>query len=99
MKRCSKCGVEKNESLFYFRNKKKSILRSACKECTLEAQSHYNQNDEYQKQYYQNNKSRKQFARKNNRSKRNQDAKIRRKNDPMYRVRQNISNTINAMLK
>jgi hypothetical protein len=36
MKTCSKCGNEKEESEFFFKNEKKKILHSCCKECKRE---------------------------------------------------------------
>lgn len=33
MKKCSKCGLEKNECDFFFKNKEKNILHSICKDC------------------------------------------------------------------
>lgn len=36
MKKCAKCKADKNESEFSFKNKKKNILHSYCKECKRE---------------------------------------------------------------
>jgi hypothetical protein len=95
--------MEKDDGSFYLRNKKNGILRSACKECFIKDNTVYRKNNkdniaEYDKVYYQNNKDKKQELRKNNKDKRNNNAKHRRKHDPMFRIRQNISNMINVML-
>jgi hypothetical protein len=45
MKTCSKCKTEKEESEFFFKNKKKNILHSCCKECKREIDRiSYNEN-------------------------------------------------------
>jgi formate dehydrogenase assembly factor FdhD len=36
MKKCSKCGIEKDECEFFFRNKNKNILHTTCKMCKRE---------------------------------------------------------------
>ena len=36
MKKCSKCGIEKDESDFFFKNKEKNHLHSMCKICKRE---------------------------------------------------------------
>ncbi len=38
MKKCSRCGKEKNKSEFNFQNKDKGMYVSACKECVNKAQ-------------------------------------------------------------
>lgn len=46
MKQCPRCELEKEESEFYFKNKKKDILSSYCKICQKE----------FNKTHYRNNK-------------------------------------------
>ena len=36
MKKCCKCGVEKDESEFFFKNKSKNLLHTTCKVCKRE---------------------------------------------------------------
>ena len=36
MKKCSSCGLTKEKSEFFFKNKEKNILQSICKECKRE---------------------------------------------------------------
>lgn len=36
MKKCTKCNLEKDESLFSFANKKKGTLQASCKQCVKE---------------------------------------------------------------
>ena len=36
MKKCSKCGIEKEECEFFFKNKEKNILHTCCKTCKRE---------------------------------------------------------------
>ena len=45
MKRCSKCGIEKSEDDFSFKNVEKGILQCQCKQCHQEyTRSHYADN-------------------------------------------------------
>jgi hypothetical protein len=44
---CIKCGIEKEDSEFVFRNKKKQIRRTTCKVCLME----------YNRKHYKENKS------------------------------------------
>jgi hypothetical protein len=36
MKKCSKCGIEKDECEFFFKNKNKNLLHTTCKVCKRE---------------------------------------------------------------
>ena len=56
MKKCSKCGLEKNECDFFFKNKEKNILHSICKDCKRELD---------RESYRNNSKNRKIKIRKN----------------------------------
>ena len=61
MKKCSKCGVKKDESEFYKRKKSNDGLCSRCKECMKEYKhKHYKENKEKlsikSKKYYKENK-------------------------------------------
>lgn len=47
MKTCIKCGLEKEETEFFFKNKKKQVRSSTCNVCSAK----------YAKQHYKKNKS------------------------------------------
>jgi hypothetical protein len=50
MKKCSKCGIEKNECEFFFKSKIKNLLHTTCKECKRKID----------KESYSNNKNNRQ---------------------------------------
>ena len=48
MKKCAKCGLEKNLLDFSFKSKAKNILHSYCKQCTrAQIKNHYDKNRQY----------------------------------------------------
>jgi hypothetical protein len=67
MKKCGKCGIEKENTEFFFKNKEKNTLHSICKECkrTLDRESYsQNKNDrksKIRKNALKTNKEVKQF--------------------------------------
>jgi hypothetical protein len=138
MKTCTKCGIEKDDDDFPFRDKNKGVRRNECKLCTKEyRENYYTQNRQvlledarqyyasnkdkiiedvksyrkenkdtigkYKREYYQDNKHRikeYQILNKNRIQKSvNEQRKERRKNDPSFRVRIYISNSIRDVLK
>jgi hypothetical protein len=74
MKKCAKCGIEKNEEEFYKHKSHKDGLFSICKSCQKEYyKNNHEKAKEYQKEYYKNNSEKhkettKQW-RKNNKNK------------------------------
>lgn len=60
MKKCSKCQLEKDESEFYFKNKKLNKRHSQCKKCSesnRKSKEHY---DKYKSQYIERNRKRRE---------------------------------------
>lgn len=84
MKKCTKCGVEQGLEEFYKHKDKKDGLRSNCKNCLMKQnKTHYQKNKQHIKEYIKK-------YRKENKSKRNKYEKERRKNDPQFRITNNL---------
>jgi chloramphenicol O-acetyltransferase len=111
---CYKCKIEKDESCFGKDKNTKDRLRCFCKDCRKisyaenkeEIKKYYQKNKEQIKDYYNSNKEQILEQRKkhyiNNKDKikeqQNNYQKQRRKIDPIFKLRMNISNTINQAL-
>lgn len=111
MKTCIKCGIEKDDDEFNFRDKKMGIRHNTCKNCVKEYKE-LNKNkikkyqQEYDKQYYENNK--KDILEYNsNYYKGNKEKVLTQKNvrdtarriaEPTYRLRKDCSRMIRAAI-
>ena len=95
MKKCKKCGTEKELTEFNKRKKSKDGLRGECKSCWKEYQKeHYLDNKEkikeIKKQYYLDNKENIKQYRLENKEKKNEYRKNRKNNDPLYKLTTNL---------
>jgi len=80
MKKCTKCGIEKELTEFHKDRRRKGGIRSNCKKCCIEQKKEYRKNNkekilEKQKEYYENNKE-----------KISEYQRERRQNDPVFRM-------------
>lgn len=85
LKRCSKCGKEKNIVNFSKCNKVKSGLKAECKECEkIYRLKHQEKHKQYMKEYYQNNKEK---INKQNKIWREEHKEQKCKMDKIYRIK------------
>jgi hypothetical protein len=113
MKKCKKCGVskEKNEDNFHWRNDLNN-WRATCKTCIHTQLREYKEENEdkikiMSKKYYENNKEKiilnvKEYEKNNKdfmRNYRRQRKKNKRKEDPVFMLRDAISTRISQYLK
>jgi len=97
MKKCSKCGVEKELSEFYKNKKSNNGIYSICKKCECKKS----------KDYYQNNKEKlkenmKEYSkeyRENNKEKINEYCRKRREKDPLFKMISNLRNRTRQAFK
>ncbi len=123
MKICTKCGIEKKDDKFYFRNKSKGTRHSECIMCFKDrANLFYEENSEQvievvklyrlnntdkinqnKKEYYKENKDRIKVYQIENKveiqKSQNEQRKKRREDDPSFRLRTYVSNSIRDVLK
>lgn len=104
MKICSKCGVEKDFSLFQKDIHKNDGLSCSCKKCRK--QHYLNNRDKIlkkQNEYSNKNKDKKlQYQKQyliNNRDKVNEYIRNRKKNDPSFKLRIGVSGAVCQALK
>jgi hypothetical protein len=109
MRKCTKCGTEKEATIEYFNQYNKGILglSTDCKECRAKYQKAYRDKDpekikERQKRsYYKHKEKRNSEAREwaaNNRSYINSKVRHKRATDPMFRIASNIRRAINGSI-
>jgi hypothetical protein len=104
---CSKCKVEKDISNFYSDKRKSDGLYSQCKECFLEKNNSYKQNNKEKikskrKDYYQSNKSieieRVKLWQKNNKNKITKRFMLKYNTDILFKLSHNLRRRINQYL-
>lgn len=92
MKKCTKCNILKPYESFHKNKRACDGLRSNCKNCESISKSEYYKNNkklirEKHKKYYKNNK-------KSFKDRRRLYMRLKRLNDPLFRLRSNISSLI-----
>jgi hypothetical protein len=104
---CKKCGVEKELSSEFF-HKSKNGLKSECKVCCAIYAKKWRENNEkeikeYNKEYKADNKEKIKVYNKqykiDHKKESNEQLKIKRKNNPIFRLRQLISTAVFCALK
>jgi hypothetical protein len=107
MKVCSKCNIEKENDEFTFRKDTKRF-ESQCKTCVKEYLKNYYKNNsvkiisDNKKKYYDKRNEKLEYVRnyrQENRENRNNYEKIKRTNDPVYKLKINVRNRINKYIK
>jgi hypothetical protein len=108
MKKCTKCGIEKDESCYTKNKAGKGGLNPQCKACVkIVVAAYYVKNkefiSEYKKEYYQNNKETYKKYYQDNRDSiqksANKQRKERMKSDLSFRLRTYVSRDVRVALK
>lgn len=113
-KKCSKCGEIKNVSEFIIDKTRRDGHYVHCKKCKAKTNTKYRRRNkdkvkEYAKKYYQENKGKlRAYSREYGKTEKARAKSVafsvaynrkRRKNDPRFRLRHNVSKTIGKALK
>jgi len=107
MRVCTKCNIEKENNEFTFRKDTQNFV-TQCKTCVKEYLKDYYKNNKIKiindnkKNYYNNRNEKLKYGknyRQENREDRNVYEKLKRKNDPLYKLKINVRNRINKYVK